>query len=654
MKKFRNLFFISALLSMIGVSNATVVPTGSMLTQYAGNWESTVNYNFRQVLLNGASLYYTQYSVTRNGNYYIVNNTTIPVIGVAPESSSAWSLVSSSASGGGFVNTIGTINAESGAANGAKIVGNSLYLQYATSTTPGVLSTGAQTIAGAKTFSSPIVGDLTGTASLATNLSGVLQYSIPYQSASGVTSYIGSGFNGAILQTKAGASAPAWTTATYPSTTTINQILYSSAANTIDGLATANNAVLVTNGTGVPSLSTTLPAVDGSNLTNVNASQITTTAIATNATYYPLFVASSSSGNQTVGMQSGLTYNPSTQVLSVPEAIIPELTVNATTGSNLPFQVLTNNPQSTNGYYGMSIEKTDAVMQSGNQLGTLNYRGITNGTTTGTSVRLTGWAAESWTNSTIGSYFTIDTTPKGTTNRTQALRIGNIGGSNINSQFFGSVTATAFLGNATSATTATNIAGGAANQIPYQTGAGATSYVVAPTTAGTYLHWTGSTWEYITPFGWYNYQDTATSGTPIAVTGGVNTELTNNAAGSATSTTYGVTGVSTVWNTGTNRFNFTSLNPGDFVNLRVTVVVTTTAANQEVTLKFNGGIGGTPFTLNIADVQFKTAGAHQISADTMVAMYNTNTTNNPASISILSDDNCTVVVNSFLASVNKR
>jgi hypothetical protein len=48
--------------------------------------------------------------------------------------------------------------------------------------------------------------------------------------------------------------APSWSTATYPATTTINQILYSSAANTITGLATLDNGVLVTSATGVPEL----------------------------------------------------------------------------------------------------------------------------------------------------------------------------------------------------------------------------------------------------------------------------------------------------------------------------------------------------------------------------------------------------------------
>lgn len=60
------------------------------------------------------------------------------------------------------------------------------------------------------------------------------------------------------------------TTATYPTTTTINQILYSSAANTIAGITTANNQVLVTGATGIPAFSATLPSgVTGSSLTSV-------------------------------------------------------------------------------------------------------------------------------------------------------------------------------------------------------------------------------------------------------------------------------------------------------------------------------------------------------------------------------------------------
>jgi hypothetical protein len=77
---------------------------------------------------------------------------------------------------------------------------------------------------------------------------------------------------------QSGASgAPAWSTTTWPATTTINRLLYSSAANVISDLATANSAVLVTDSGGIPLLSTTLPALTlggtisggGNNVNNV-------------------------------------------------------------------------------------------------------------------------------------------------------------------------------------------------------------------------------------------------------------------------------------------------------------------------------------------------------------------------------------------------
>jgi hypothetical protein len=48
------------------------------------------------------------------------------------------------------------------------------------------------------------------------------------------------------------------TTATYPTTTTANQILYSSATNVVGEITTANNSILSTNGSGVPTLNTSL------------------------------------------------------------------------------------------------------------------------------------------------------------------------------------------------------------------------------------------------------------------------------------------------------------------------------------------------------------------------------------------------------------
>lgn len=60
-----------------------------------------------------------------------------------------------------------------------------------------------------------------------------------------------------MLQSGASA-APAWSTSTWPATTTINRLLYSSANNVVSEVATANSAVLVTTSAGVPGYTSTM------------------------------------------------------------------------------------------------------------------------------------------------------------------------------------------------------------------------------------------------------------------------------------------------------------------------------------------------------------------------------------------------------------
>lgn len=74
-----------------------------------------------------------------------------------------------------------------------------------------------------------------------------------------------------ILTSGGPGSLPTWTTATYPATTTINQLLWSNAANNIVGLATVNSGVLITSAGGVPSIGTTLPSQVQGNITSVGA-----------------------------------------------------------------------------------------------------------------------------------------------------------------------------------------------------------------------------------------------------------------------------------------------------------------------------------------------------------------------------------------------
>ena len=71
-----------------------------------------------------------------------------------------------------------------------------------------------------------------------------------------------------VLQSDA-AGTLSFSTATYPVTTTVNQLLYSSATNTIVGLPTANSSTLITSAGGVPSLSQTLPTAVQANITTL-------------------------------------------------------------------------------------------------------------------------------------------------------------------------------------------------------------------------------------------------------------------------------------------------------------------------------------------------------------------------------------------------
>jgi hypothetical protein len=70
---------------------------------------------------------------------------------------------------------------------------------------------------------------------------------------------VGTGASGTILQGNGVSALPTFSTATYPSTTTANRILYSSSNNVIGQIATVASGVLVTDASGVPSISNTIP-----------------------------------------------------------------------------------------------------------------------------------------------------------------------------------------------------------------------------------------------------------------------------------------------------------------------------------------------------------------------------------------------------------
>jgi len=98
--------------------------------------------------------------------------------------------------------------------------------------------------------------------------------------------------------------APAWSTATYPATTTVAQLLYSSSNNVVAGLTAGVNQVLVCNGSGTPSWGTAIPnGITATTQTSSdNSTKLATTAfVQANATTGALLAANNLSDLGTLG-----------------------------------------------------------------------------------------------------------------------------------------------------------------------------------------------------------------------------------------------------------------------------------------------------------------------------------------------------------------
>lgn len=141
-----------------------------------------------------------------------------------------------------------------------------------------------------------------------------------------------------------------------------------------------------------------------------------------------------------------------------------------------------------------------------------------------------------------------------------------------------------------------------------------------------------------TSMGFWDYNDTATSTTPIALTTpGTEYQLTNNGLGANTVTSYRLPSVTNIFNTSTNYFSFIGLQLGDTVDIRVDLEIVSSAANTIVETVMELGVGGTPYKLNIDRQYLKSAGTHKITTTFSFYIGNSNTLDNPARLLMKSD-----------------
>lgn len=144
------------------------------------------------------------------------------------------------------------------------------------------------------------------------------------------------------------------------------------------------------------------------------------------------------------------------------------------------------------------------------------------------------------------------------------------------------------------AATATNVAGGAANRIVYNTGANTSTFITAPTVANTYLEWSGSAFQWsANPLGSVTSVDVSggttgltTSGGPITTSGTITLAGTlavaNGGTGATTLTGY-------VKGTGTSALTASSTIP----NTDITGLGTMSTQNANSVAVTGGSINGT-------------------------------------------------------------
>ena len=153
---------------------------------------------------------------------------------------------------------------------------------------------------------------------------------------------------------------------------------------------------------------------------------------------------------------------------------------------------------------------------------------------------------------------------------------------------------------------------------------------------------------------WFDANDVGTTAAPIVHTGtATGTYLTNDAAGSGT-TSYNPNSKDTLWNPGTNKFDFTSLKIGDTIELRIDITITNAAA-QEINLLMSLAEGsGSPYELNISHAYYKTASSgEQITALFRIYMGDPGTEAGGSRFRIASTDNATIKVNGWFYSVTE-
>lgn len=153
----------------------------------------------------------------------------------------------------------------------------------------------------------------------------------------------------------------------------------------------------------------------------------------------------------------------------------------------------------------------------------------------------------------------------------------------------------------------------------------------------------------------FDVADLATATTPISIPGtSTFTQLTNDGAGTQTTNVNAPVGITELWNTTNDEFDFSQLKMGDNVHFRADIEVTTSTANTDIQLQLEAGIGVFAFGINLTQRSYKLAGTFPIVVASYVTMDTTTILTGTAEIQMKADKACDVKVNGWNYIITRR
>ena len=156
--------------------------------------------------------------------------------------------------------------------------------------------------------------------------------------------------------------------------------------------------------------------------------------------------------------------------------------------------------------------------------------------------------------------------------------------------------------------------------------------------------------------GWADYEDVATIGTPINVTA-TPTVLTNDGTGVNTNTKYlpvGDNGVTQLWDTSSNGFNFSDLDVGDMVDIRMDITMIIASNNTAIDVDLYMGSGGSIVVPFISQQNFKSTGSFEVIRYMGVYIGSADVRDSLAQLKVSADNNCTCTVNGWYIKAIRR